>query len=156
MYRLGVDLGGTNIVVGLVDETMKIVDKVSCKTNLPRAAKSIIEDIARLCNKVVEENRIDAEDVEAVGVGAGRSPCYGKCVTMSLAGLRQRMKMMQELLALLCWGWNSCAQRMRRLAMRVIRRHYVIQKCTSLFGQALCEGGYFRERWYCYGNLQRG
>lgn len=72
MYRLGVDLGGTNIVVGLVDEIIKIVDKVSCKTNLPRAAKSIIEDIARLCNKVVEENRIDAEDVEAVGVGVGK------------------------------------------------------------------------------------
>lgn len=69
MYRLGVDLGGTNIVVGLVDEAMNIADKVSCKTNLPRSAESIIEDIAGLCRKILNDNRLTDADVAAVGVG---------------------------------------------------------------------------------------
>ena len=36
MYYLGVDLGGTNIFVGLVDENGKIISKtVSCFINFP-------------------------------------------------------------------------------------------------------------------------
>ena len=41
MYRLGIDLGGTNIVAGLVDEEYKIVAKVSCKTNVPRPERKL-------------------------------------------------------------------------------------------------------------------
>ena len=32
MYSIGVDLGGTNIAVGIVDENYKIVKKDSCPT----------------------------------------------------------------------------------------------------------------------------
>ena len=31
MYYLGIDLGGTNIVAGVVDENYKIIAKESCK-----------------------------------------------------------------------------------------------------------------------------
>ena len=30
MYRLGIDLGGTNIVAGVVDKNYKIVARASC------------------------------------------------------------------------------------------------------------------------------
>ena len=41
-YSIGVDLGGTNIAVGLVDlETQKIVRSTSAKTNAPRSCASI-------------------------------------------------------------------------------------------------------------------
>ena len=33
MYRIGIDLGGTNTVAGLVDEHGKILDRESVKTN---------------------------------------------------------------------------------------------------------------------------
>lgn len=69
MYRIGVDLGGTNIVVGLVNEEMKIVDTVSCKTNLPRSAESIISDIGRLCNEIISKNSLSEKEVASVGVG---------------------------------------------------------------------------------------
>ena len=39
MYRLGIDLGGTNIVAGVVDEEYNIVAKASCKTDVPRPEK---------------------------------------------------------------------------------------------------------------------
>ena len=38
MYRIGVDLGGTNIAVGVVDENYKIVGRGMGKTNAPRPA----------------------------------------------------------------------------------------------------------------------
>lgn len=69
MYRIGVDLGGTNIVVGLVDGDMKICDSLSAKTNLPRSAEEIIGDIGKLCNDIIEKNKLDLSEVLSVGVG---------------------------------------------------------------------------------------
>lgn len=45
-YYIGIDLGGTNIVAGVVDENYKIISKVSTKTNLPRPEKEIAADMA--------------------------------------------------------------------------------------------------------------
>lgn len=69
MFRIGVDLGGTNIAAGLVDDNYKIVDRESVKTNVPRPAESIIQDIARLVNVLRERNNLEEKDIEAVGVG---------------------------------------------------------------------------------------
>ena len=46
MYRIGVDLGGTNIVAGVVDEFYKIVGKGKRKTACPRPAKEILAEAA--------------------------------------------------------------------------------------------------------------
>ncbi|MCQ2538142.1 MAG: ROK family protein [Lachnospiraceae bacterium] len=69
MYRIGVDLGGTNIVVGLVDQDMKICDTKSCKTNLPRSAEAIVADIGMLCKEIMKQNRLELSDIASVGVG---------------------------------------------------------------------------------------
>ena len=69
MFRMGVDLGGTNIAAGLVDDNYKIVDRESVKTNVPRPAESIIQDIAGLVNALRERNNLEEKDIEAVGVG---------------------------------------------------------------------------------------
>ena len=45
MYNLGIDLGGTNIVVGVVDKENNIIGKAERKTNLPRPAENIFEDM---------------------------------------------------------------------------------------------------------------
>ena len=69
MFRIGVDLGGTNIAAGLVDDNYKIVDRESVKTNVPRPAESIVQDIAGLVNVLRERNNLEEKDIEAVGVG---------------------------------------------------------------------------------------
>ena len=74
MYYLGIDLGGTNIVAGLVDADCKIVETVSCKTNLPRPASEIIDDMASLCAQVIEKAGITKDQVSYVGIG-----CPGTC-----------------------------------------------------------------------------
>ena len=68
-YRLGVDLGGTNIAVGVVDEDNRIVSRVSTPTALPRPADAIVASIAEACVKAIGEAGIEREDIVSVGVG---------------------------------------------------------------------------------------
>lgn len=72
MYRIGIDFGGTNIVTGLVDESMRIVDRTSVKTNVPRTIESMIGDMAQMVRELLERNGLTREDVVSVGVGV---PC---------------------------------------------------------------------------------
>ena len=74
MYTIGIDLGGTNIVAGLVDEKCNIVTTAKVKTNLPRDPQLIIEDMAALCFTVMEQAGVAKEDVAYVGIG-----CPGTC-----------------------------------------------------------------------------
>lgn len=69
MYRIGVDLGGTNIAVGVVDENMKIIGRGKVKTRAPRPAAEIFDDIALAVDMAVKDAGISMDDVSVVGVG---------------------------------------------------------------------------------------
>lgn len=69
MYRIGIDLGGTNIVVGLVEQDFRIVDKCSVKTQVPRSVESMAADMAQMAWTLLERNRLLWQDVASVGVG---------------------------------------------------------------------------------------
>ena len=68
MYRIGVDLGGTNIAAGLVDENYKIVRKKSVPTGADRAPELIVADMAKLCRTICEEAKVDLSEVVSVGI----------------------------------------------------------------------------------------
>ncbi len=69
MYRLGIDLGGTNIVAGVVDENYKIVAKASCKTVVPRPESEICDSMAEVAKKAVAKAKITMEDIDSIGIG---------------------------------------------------------------------------------------
>ena len=69
MYRLGIDLGGTNIVAGVVDENYEIIAKASCKTNVPRPESEICDSMAEVAKKAVEKAKLTMDDIESVGIG---------------------------------------------------------------------------------------
>lgn len=69
MYRIGVDLGGTNIAVGVVDENLKIVGRGKVKTKCPRPAEEIFDDIALAVDMAVKDAGISMDEVSTVGVG---------------------------------------------------------------------------------------
>ena len=54
MYSIGIDLGGTNIAVGVVDAEYRIVKKDSVPTGAHRPADEITADIAALCRKLFQ------------------------------------------------------------------------------------------------------
>lgn len=68
-YYLGVDLGGTNIKVGITDETGTILHKQSIKTMGARPYEAIVKDMADLCRLVAKTANIPFEQVESVGIG---------------------------------------------------------------------------------------
>ncbi len=68
MYRIGVDLGGTNIAVGIVNENSELLKKLSVPTQATRPAEEIVADIAMLCKRVCEEIGCTLENVVSVGV----------------------------------------------------------------------------------------
>lgn len=70
MYRIGIDLGGTNIVAGVVDENYRIVATAKCKTNSPRPAVEIMDDMVRLCDEAVGKAGLTMADIDGVGVGS--------------------------------------------------------------------------------------
>ena len=69
MYRIGVDLGGTNIAVGVISEDLKIVGRGSVKTRAPRPAEEIFDDIKAAVDLAMADAGIKAEEVISVGVG---------------------------------------------------------------------------------------
>ncbi|MBO7250643.1 MAG: ROK family protein [Clostridia bacterium] len=68
MYNIGIDLGGTNIAVGLVNEKHEIVVKRSTPTLAKRGADAILEDMAKLCFEVCREANTDISEIGSVGI----------------------------------------------------------------------------------------
>ena len=68
-YYIGIDLGGTNIKAGVVDEEFKIIAKATCKTNLPRPAEDICKDMAEVAKQAVKDAGLTLDDIESVGIG---------------------------------------------------------------------------------------
>ena len=68
MYYIGVDLGGTNIAAGIVDEKGNLLRKASIPTGAEREADEVIKDMAGLCKKLIDEQGITVDDVEYAGV----------------------------------------------------------------------------------------
>ncbi len=68
MYYIGVDLGGTNIAVGIVDENYKIVKKASTPTLPERGPDALVEDMARVAKQLLLELNIPLKDVASAGV----------------------------------------------------------------------------------------
>jgi glucokinase len=63
-YSIGVDLGGTNIAVGIVDENYQIVKKGSVPTLAQRGPEPIVHDMAELCKKLLAECNVSMSDLE--------------------------------------------------------------------------------------------
>lgn len=68
-YYVGIDLGGTNIVAGVVDEDYNIVAKASTKTNCPRPEKEIADDMAKMALQAVKNANLTIDDIEWIGIG---------------------------------------------------------------------------------------
>jgi glucokinase len=74
MYYIGIDLGGTNIAVGLVDEEGKIIHKDSVPTLNEREYPEIIKDMAMLSLKVIEDSGVSLKEVKSIGIGSPGTP----------------------------------------------------------------------------------
>lgn len=68
MY-IGIDLGGTNIGIGIVDSENKLIYKDSIPTKSERGFNDIIEDIMALISKTINVNNIPKDHIQGIGIG---------------------------------------------------------------------------------------
>ncbi|GGO02958.1 ROK family protein [Saccharibacillus kuerlensis] len=70
MIAIGIDIGGTKIAVGLVDEMGKVLAQQSLKTDPAKTPEQLIEETALTVNALLAEQNITPEMVKGIGVGA--------------------------------------------------------------------------------------
>ncbi len=69
MYRLGIDLGGTNIAAAVVDENYAIIGRGKVKTSLPRPADEICDAMTEAAKLAIADAGLKLEDISAMGIG---------------------------------------------------------------------------------------
>ena len=72
-YRVGIDLGGTNVAVGVVNENKEIVARANVPTRPDRMLDDVIYDIACCVKEAVKKAGITLQECVLVGIG---SPGY--------------------------------------------------------------------------------
>ena len=68
-YYLGLDVGGTNMVAGVVDENHQIIAKESIPTQAGRTIEEITTDMAEVSKKAVLKAGLQMEDISSWGIG---------------------------------------------------------------------------------------
>jgi len=70
MYYIGIDLGGTNIAIGIVDQDKNIVAKGSVPTGASRDSEAIVADMASLCLSLIAEANLTVAQIAYAGIAA--------------------------------------------------------------------------------------
>ena len=70
MYYLGIDLGGTNIVAGVVNEDGQIIIKENRKTTRPCTMDALCNDMAEAATAAVVNAGLSKDDLQYIGIGA--------------------------------------------------------------------------------------
>ena len=71
-YRVGIDLGGTNIVAGVVDKDFNIIARAECKTAIPRPESDVCDSMADIVKKAVKK-AVAKKAVKKAGGCSGRN-----------------------------------------------------------------------------------
>lgn len=69
MYSVGIDLGGTNIVAGVVDGEYNIISKAECKTAIPRPESDVCDSMAAIVKEAVKKAKLKMDDIDYIGIG---------------------------------------------------------------------------------------
>ncbi len=69
MYHIGIDLGGTNIAVGLVTEEGKILQKTSVPAGAERPFEEIFADMADCIRKLLAQTGVAESELASIGIG---------------------------------------------------------------------------------------
>lgn len=68
-YYLGLDVGGTNLVAGVVDEEYRIISRFDSPTFADRTIDEIVADMARVSLEAVRAGGLSMDDMSSWGIG---------------------------------------------------------------------------------------
>ena len=84
MYYLGIDLGGTNIAAGVVNEQYQIIGRSKTKTHVPCSEEEMCSQLAFAALSALEDANIAINEIEWIGIGSpGSIDCTNGMITFS-------------------------------------------------------------------------
>jgi len=67
---IGIDLGGTNIKVGIFNRQLKLLGKKTVPTDVAKGPQKILDTIADTVKNILAARKLDLHNVHAAGIGA--------------------------------------------------------------------------------------
>jgi glucokinase len=86
-YLTGIDLGGTNIKVGVVDQTGRIISKHSAPMGKPRTREEVLEKIYAATEETLRRAGMKADRIKALGIATPGTLDIAAGVVVSAANL---------------------------------------------------------------------
>ena len=88
MIRIGIDLGGTNIAVGAVDDGHAIVSRVSVPTLARRPAAEVVGNMGDAVEAALAQAGLSIGDCRSIGIGSpstmGLQMAYWACAPLGV------------------------------------------------------------------------
>jgi len=96
---VGVDLGGTNMTIGVVDDKGRILGRCKRKTKAAEGRDKVIARLIEGIERACEESKLALKDVAAIGVGAPSAVDWDKGVVIHAGNLGWKRLPLRDLLA---------------------------------------------------------
>jgi glucokinase len=68
-YKIGIDIGGTNIKIGVVKDKYEIIAQKSIKTDVGLGYKKIVENTANAIKELLHSHKINLRNCVSIGIG---------------------------------------------------------------------------------------
>lgn len=75
-YAFGVDIGGTNTVVGLVDRAGKVLGTDSVKTQSLPVLEEYVKTVSSMAKELIKKHNVALNDLVGMGIGAPNANYY--------------------------------------------------------------------------------
>ena len=88
--KIGVDLGGSHVGIGLVDgdKIIDIKDKIFTRQDRVNIENTIVESIKVFVNELLVENNLKIEDIECIGIASPGTISHGEIVKAGNLSIR--------------------------------------------------------------------
>ncbi len=86
-YYIGLDLGGTSIKAGVVDQRGQILAQQSAATHGAQGPEPVIQTMAGLARAVASQAKLDIDQIQAVGIGSPGPIDFDRGVLVSAPNL---------------------------------------------------------------------
>lgn len=82
-YALGIDIGGTNTVVGLVNKEGKVLGTDSVKTQSFPVLEEYVKTVSKLAKDLIAKNNVSIAEIVGLGIGAPNANYYTGNIEMA-------------------------------------------------------------------------
>ena len=86
-FFCGVDLGGTKLSIGLVNEEGIVIDKILVKDHIRKPEEIVVEEIVLLIKKIIKRNDLEEDEFPGIGIGFPGHVRYADGITITSSNL---------------------------------------------------------------------